>query len=158
MVLFIPALCRSTIVSRTSLDSSLVWAMVESLESDWLIVSVDRCINVQNQQGIRYFFPPLYANNQAIVTFVSHCSKSVMPFVSMIIYIYIYIYICVCVWYTVCLVPYINVVQYKVQGKLHPEMIIFRVSGLLKLLTVMMSNNNSETLANITNYHNKFKR
>ncbi len=44
MVLFIPALCRSTIVSRTSLDSSLVLAMVESLESDWLIVSVDRCI------------------------------------------------------------------------------------------------------------------
>ncbi len=38
----IPALCRSTILSLTSLDSSLVLAKVESLESDWLIASVDR--------------------------------------------------------------------------------------------------------------------
>ncbi len=38
----IPALCRSTILSLTSLDSSLVLAMVESLESDRLIASVDR--------------------------------------------------------------------------------------------------------------------
>ncbi len=30
----IPVLCRSTILSLTSLDSSLVLAMVESLESD----------------------------------------------------------------------------------------------------------------------------
>ncbi len=35
---------RSTILSLTSLDSSLVLAMVESLESDWLIASVDRCL------------------------------------------------------------------------------------------------------------------
>ncbi len=39
-----PALCRSTILSLTSLDSSLALAMVESLESDWLIASVDRCL------------------------------------------------------------------------------------------------------------------
>uniref|UniRef100_A0A8C7NES8 RNA helicase n=1 Tax=Oncorhynchus mykiss TaxID=8022 RepID=A0A8C7NES8_ONCMY len=39
----IPALCRSTIVSLTSLESSLVLAM-------WA--------NVQNQQGIKYFFTP----------------------------------------------------------------------------------------------------
>lgn len=56
------------------------------------------------------------------------------------------------------LVPYINVIQYKVQGKLHSEIIIFRVSGLFKLLTIIMSNNNSDTLANSTNYHNILKR
>ncbi len=39
-----PALCRSTILSLTFLDSSLVLAMVESLESDWSIASVDRCL------------------------------------------------------------------------------------------------------------------
>ncbi len=33
----LPALCRSTISSLTFLDSSLVLAMVKSLESDWLI-------------------------------------------------------------------------------------------------------------------------
>ncbi len=42
VLLPIPALCRSTILSLTSLDSSLVLAMMESLESDWLIASVDR--------------------------------------------------------------------------------------------------------------------
>ncbi len=42
--LVIPALCRSTILSLTSLDSSLVLAMVESLESDWLITFVVWCL------------------------------------------------------------------------------------------------------------------
>lgn len=53
---------------------------------------------------------------------------------------------------------HINVIQYKVLGKSHLEMIIFRVSGLFKLLTIIMSNNNSDALANSTNYHNKLKR
>ncbi len=38
------SLCRSTILSLSSLDSSLVLVMVESLESDGLIASVDRCL------------------------------------------------------------------------------------------------------------------
>ncbi len=42
-------LCRSTILSLTSLDSSLVLAMVESLESDGLIASVDRCLFISEQ-------------------------------------------------------------------------------------------------------------
>ncbi len=43
----IPALCKSTILSLTSLDSSLVLAMGESLESDWFSASVDRLYFIQ---------------------------------------------------------------------------------------------------------------